>query len=1190
MLERPSDDSDPADAAIEEYLRLLDAGVEVDRSAFIASHPEAAKKLRSFFGSLSMLQKLAGAGGLAQNYGSELTTRSSRDAAGRKRSEDEGGDSRLPWTSLPAMFGRYRVESLLGRGAMGAVYRAHDTQLDRPVALKLSHLPENIVFELRERMLQEARAAAALSNTNICRVYDVGEIGGTRFIAMELIEGRPLADYIRSGRLMPIKTAVAIIRKLALALKAAHDKGVVHRDLKPTNVIINADHEPILMDFGLAQRPVATGEERLTKEGMLIGSPAYMSPEQARADGTSIGPASDIYSLGVVFYELLTGQLPFTGSVMTILAKVLSEVPPTPQSIRPEIDRDLSDVCRKMLAKLPQERFVSMEEVAECLQRWLKSVAKTSQNTASKTESSAKSGAPSRPTPNQAKSSIISKPESVGNATVRGNQDDFDGYRKWLGITSKSRPPSHYELLKISLDEDDDDVIKAAAEQRRHYVESQRGQGYDDSVAEIVYRIHEAEITLLNSEMRREYDRQLGLFEKRRKNRQVDPFAPVPRIKSRPGPTVGEDNGIVKTFAGIVAVLCIAFAGMAIFAFKVLPWSKQPQNGDYAANQSPLRTAQPVANEIQPNAKELEKKEEAVPAKATDPKSVDDTQLFKGKPPAYVGSTTGEARGLIPGIMFRWCPPGSFTIGSPNSELEQDNKRRDDEDQVPVTLSSGFWLAETETTQNQWRKVMGTSPWQGKEHVNEGDDCAASYISHNEAVTFLEKLTSQERLANRCPDGWKYALPSEAQWEHACRAGTQTKYSFGDSESDGSQYGLWLNQHAWWGGIFGDGNANTERFPHRVGQKKPNAWGLRDMHGNVSEWCSDWYGKKLFAGTDPVGASSGTGRVRRGGGWSSGASGCRSARRGNDKPENGFDYLGFRIAAVRQIGVSEKPIVRTPANASDDYLVNSEQPIELAWQFTASEAKATQERLAKSLGTKVVVKNSLGMELVLIPPGTFMMGTPPIEKGPKGKGNQMKVTLTSPFWLGKTEVTQGQWRKVMGTTPWKGKSGAKEGPNYPASNVHWNHVQEFVKELSKRDGATYRLPTEAEWEWSCRAGTSSRWSFGDNESDLGRFGWYGMKSGGNTKSEHYAHEVGKKLPNPFGLHDMHGNVWEWCEDEKAEMLPGGTNPKVMNGTNQRVFKGGSWYDGANGTRSANRDSNWPGLQEGSLGFRVLRTQ
>ena len=575
MLERPSDDSDPADAAIEEYLRLLDAGVEVDRSAFIASHPEAAKELRSFFGSLSMLQKLAGAGGLAQNYGSELTTRSSRDAAGRKRSEDEGGDSRLPWTSLPAMFGRYRVESLLGRGAMGAVYRAHDTQLDRPVALKLSHLPENIVFELRERMLQEARAAAALSNPNICRVYDVGEIGGTRFIAMELIEGRPLADYIRSGRLMPIKTAVAIIRKLALALKAAHDKGVVHRDLKPTNVIINADHEPILMDFGLAQRPVATGEERLTKEGMLIGSPAYMSPEQARADGTSIGPASDIYSLGVVFYELLTGQLPFTGSVMTILAKVLSEVPPTPQSIRPEIDRDLSDVCHKMLAKLPQERFVSMEEVAECLQRWLKSVAKTSQNTASKTESSAKSGAPSRPTPNQAKSSIISKPESVGNATVRGNQDDFDGYRKWLGITSKSRPPSHYELLKISLDEDDDDVIKAAAEQRRHYVESQRGQGYDDSVAEIVYRIHEAEITLLSSEMRREYDRQLGLFEKRRKNRRVDPFAPVPRVKSRPGPTVGEDNGIVKTFAGIVAVLCIAFAGMAIFAFKVLPWSKQ---------------------------------------------------------------------------------------------------------------------------------------------------------------------------------------------------------------------------------------------------------------------------------------------------------------------------------------------------------------------------------------------------------------------------------------------------------------------------------------------------------------------------------------------------------------------------------------------------------------------------------------
>lgn len=212
MSNHSTDDFDPADAAIEEYLRLLDGGGEIDRAAFIAAHPEAAEALRSFFGSVSLLQHLAGPGGRADGATSGAMTRLPREP---NLTVEDATDSRLPWTSLPAMFGRYRVESLLGRGAMGAVYRAHDTQLDRPVALKLSHFPKNTVLELRERLLQEARAAASLSHPNICRVHDVGEIGGTRFIAMELIEGRPLADYIRTNRLLPPKTAATSSSRLA---------------------------------------------------------------------------------------------------------------------------------------------------------------------------------------------------------------------------------------------------------------------------------------------------------------------------------------------------------------------------------------------------------------------------------------------------------------------------------------------------------------------------------------------------------------------------------------------------------------------------------------------------------------------------------------------------------------------------------------------------------------------------------------------------------------------------------------------------------------------------------------------------------------------------------------------------------------------------------------------------------------
>ncbi len=154
------------------------------------------------------------------------------------------------------------------------------------------------------------------------------------------------------------------------------------------------------------------------------------------------------------------------------------------------------------------------------------------------------------------------------------NQDDFDGYRKWLGVTSKKRPPTHYELLGIMLDEDDSDVIRAATTQRRSFVESKRGEGHDSLVAEILYRIGEAEVTLLNPTLRRDYDRQQELFEKRRKNRQVDPNASRSRFRSRPGRTVGEDGGIVKTFVGIMAVVCVGFGVMAWFSFQ-LPWAKK---------------------------------------------------------------------------------------------------------------------------------------------------------------------------------------------------------------------------------------------------------------------------------------------------------------------------------------------------------------------------------------------------------------------------------------------------------------------------------------------------------------------------------------------------------------------------------------------------------------------------------------
>jgi formylglycine-generating enzyme required for sulfatase activity len=259
--------------------------------------------------------------------------------------------------------------------------------------------------------------------------------------------------------------------------------------------------------------------------------------------------------------------------------------------------------------------------------------------------------------------------------------------------------------------------------------------------------------------------------------------------------------------------------------------------------------------------------------------------------------------------------------------------------------------------------------------------------------------------------------------------------------------------------------------------------------------------------------------------------------------------------------------------------------------FDAAQAKAAQEAWAKSLGkSSPVEKNSIGMELVLIPPGRFRMGSPKSEEDRHVNEDQVDVTLTKAFYLGKTEVTQGEWEAVMGTTPWKGKENIREGKNYPASFVNWDDATEFCRKLSLKDGVAYRLPTEAEWEYACRGGTTTRYSFGDDESRLGDFAWFEDNSGGNR--EQYPHAVARKKPNPFGLSDMHGNVYEWCEDAYDDYkLPGGTDPVVSKKDSWRIFRGGGWESSENRLRSADRGYTHipPETRIYALGFRVARS-
>jgi formylglycine-generating enzyme required for sulfatase activity len=272
-------------------------------------------------------------------------------------------------------------------------------------------------------------------------------------------------------------------------------------------------------------------------------------------------------------------------------------------------------------------------------------------------------------------------------------------------------------------------------------------------------------------------------------------------------------------------------------------------------------------------------------------------ELDKSQKPAadsIIGKEPGQVRddnGLK--LKLVWCPPGKFTMGSPPSEKERDSN----EDQVDVSLTNGFWLGKYEVTQWEWKRVMRTTPWKDKELTKEGADFPATFISWDQAILFCKKLTLQERSAGRVPETWMYTLPTEAEWEYACRAGTTTPYSSGDDPSQVDS--AWCAENTVDVG---------EAFAHRIGQKKPNAWGLNDMHANVQEWCLDRYVPNLLGGTDPEGNSETLVRVIRGGAWTNAAVDCRSAFRSRGHPSVHDECLGFRVAlrAVRQA----KPVER----------------------------------------------------------------------------------------------------------------------------------------------------------------------------------------------------------------------------------------------------------------------------------------
>jgi serine/threonine protein kinase/formylglycine-generating enzyme required for sulfatase activity len=1125
-------------AALQDYFERVDRGETVDREKYLAQYAVIADQLRSFIAAEEEIRKLAGA-----EYPLDRSHDSTESLAryGQETLVPQSGAKQAAETGLAGQFGRYRVIRALGKGAMGTVYLAEDTQLQRQIALKTPHFTDDPTGAQLERFYREARAAGMLRHPHICPIHDVGQIDGKHYISMAYIEGRPLSAFIHADKPQSERQILIVIRKLALALEEAHEHAIVHRDLKPANIMIDKRNEPIIMDFGLARQTSREGELRLTQTGIIVGTPAFMSPEQVEGDPAKIGSPTDQYSLGVILYELLTGRLPFQGSMMVVMAQILSKEPPRPSQLRPEIDVRVEALCLKMMAKKPSERFPSMKAVADELATILKNP-------------SAKAAPQQKPAP----------------APTRSEPGDGTGADVGASLDLKALPSktvTESDLAAIGLLK-----VKPALAQAPATDQDRAGSAA--------------------------------------RNRLLRQF-------TKPW----NDGGWIAW-----SVLALGLAIFGVMAGVILiPLGKSTAlvieitdpdvKVEFAAKGNELEIITGLKEEkvyVEPGAQELtisygglRTKTKRIELNKGDKKTITVSIVNK----EIVASLDHEFS-LIPDSAKGHGPRGEATAkGTAKAQVKGEGPRQEPLDQPLPNVAA------------MPPKVFGRPFLVRGDWTIEHDEIVQPTLASGDEMfpllTFGEPTWSNYDLTLEAKKtGGRHALGIFFHW---LGPGHYREFSLVDNGEENFAYT--------YNGKWGRENGNRKRLPYAS-----NRWYTLKVEVRGDTFRGYLDGELLFEQSD---ARFAQGRI------------CL--------------YTWNAAARFRRIRISDPqgklmceglPVL-TPSGDGTTPKTDTGQTPRL---LTAEETDAinSQKDWAARVKTPVISTSALGIKLALIPPGEFLMGAPDSERRRHLNEKQHRVRLTKPFYLGVYEITQSEFERVMGHNPsYFSNSGGRteaatgvDTSRYPVDSVTWFDAIEFCNKLSEKEGRQpyyriadiernsagwireakvtveggggYLLPTEAQWEYACRAGTTTPFNFGtaDNGADCNCMGKapYGTEEQGRSIGMNAP--VGSYRPNAFGLYDMHGNVWEWCWDlyndsyykHSPEADPPGPvraastirkNPRTKNAPEpdptrppdgpNRVHRGGCWSNVARDCRSASRNWRLPGFRDDGLGFRVARS-